>query len=128
MATWTGLPTNESNINGGNEYAGGDSLTIEQINSVVNNGIYAKNTVNGMGIGGAYSAAATYKYPNIVSYNGGSYMAIYAVSSVYTAFSNKVPTNATYWKFLTNGIVKQCKDLNNGQCGLVYYYIYQWYN
>ena len=109
MATWTGLPTNESNINGGNEYAGGDSLTIEQINSVVNNGIYAKNTVNGMGIGGAYSSAVTYKYPNIVSYNGGSYMAIYAVSSVYTACSNKVPTNATYWKFLTNGIVSNVK-------------------
>lgn len=43
MAKWKGNKVNPADINNGNEYTGTDNLSLEAINSIVNNSIYASN-------------------------------------------------------------------------------------
>lgn len=96
---WSRQKVNSQNLNNGQEYTTDSQVSIEQLNAMVNSGLYSQDIVDGLKAQ-PYSASATYKYPNIVTQNGSSYMAIYAVDGVYTEFSNIAPPNATYWATL----------------------------
>lgn len=96
---WSRQKVNSQNLNNGQEYTTDSQVSIEQLNAMVNSGLYSQDIVDGLKAQ-PYSASATYKYPNIVTYNGSSYMAIYAVDGVYAEFNNIAPTNSTYWAIL----------------------------
>lgn len=100
MAIWSKQKTPPANLNGGNQYAAGDQPNEAAFNAANNNAFYAVDIVESMGVGGAYSSAVTYKFPNIVLYNGNGYMAIYKNNGEYVSFSNKVPTDTSYWKMV----------------------------
>lgn len=115
MPNWNKQKVNASDINGGREFETRDMFEIDTYNAVVNNSLFASETVEGMGVGGEYNSSSTYKYPNIVSYQGSSYMAIYKTNNEYAEFSNVLPTNATYWKLLAQAGTVSFDNLTDAQ-------------
>lgn len=103
--SWKKEQTQAEDINSGYEYVEGDNLSIEQINSIVNNSLFAaENTVSCQNMidnfvhKGDYDAQTQYVFPNIVSYSGNTYMACYAADGAYVAFSGITPVEGTHWK------------------------------
>lgn len=102
---WRKVQIQAEAINNGYEYEEGDNLSIEQINAIVNNSLFAaenavscRNMIKDFTHMGEFEAQTQYVFPNIVSYNGAAYMACYAVDGAYVAFAGVVPAEGAYWK------------------------------
>ncbi len=96
---WSRQKVDSQNLNNGQEYTVDSQVSIEQLNAMVNGSLYAQDIVDRLKAT-PYNSATTYQFPNIVAYNGSSYMAIYKENDIFAQFSGITPPNSQYWELL----------------------------
>lgn len=93
MATFQPKRINLNEINNGNEYANGDTPSVDSVNAPIEASAYVQGVVDNFKASGDYANNVSYKYPTFVNYQGSGYMCISE-----TAIINIPPTDTTKWK------------------------------